>query len=166
VLIYTPLSLNPENGPYHAEWKVASGNFRLDWSEGQIYTKNPDETLIDKMVAIASQLNANVQGDDGERYTGGSEPPQEPKVTFSDRIAGWLSRIRPQKQINIEHEPLSFDVGDKVKDIFGNIHTVIEINPNANHGMGAIRTRRDDGTKHSRALVARGFEPIDKRKAA
>ena len=40
----------------------------LDWFQGEIFTKNPDQILIDKMVKIAHNLNAVVQGDDGELY--------------------------------------------------------------------------------------------------
>jgi hypothetical protein len=40
----------------------------LDWFEGNIYTKNPDEPILGKMLQIASALGAKVQGDDGEFY--------------------------------------------------------------------------------------------------
>src|SRR5262245_30471690 len=40
----------------------------LIWRNGGIETKNPDEWLIAKMLLIASELNARVQGDDGELY--------------------------------------------------------------------------------------------------
>jgi hypothetical protein len=43
----------------------------LDWFKGNIYSKSPDDAIIDKMVAIAKELGATVQGDDGEIYTGG-----------------------------------------------------------------------------------------------
>lgn len=156
------LTLKLENGPYFVEWTKSSDNSWLDWLDGQIYAKNPSEKLIDKMVSIAEQLSASVQGDDGERYIGGSEPAQELRVTFADRIALWISRLRLQKKMKIEHEPLPFGVGDKVCDIFGNVHTVIEIDPKANHSMGAIRTRRSDGTSHTHALIAHGFQALEK----
>jgi hypothetical protein len=64
------LQLKTENGPYFAEWsgKSALQEPWLDWSHGQIQTKNPDDALIDKMVSIANKLHAVVQGDDGEIY--------------------------------------------------------------------------------------------------
>jgi hypothetical protein len=40
----------------------------LEWFEGDIYTKNPDEAILGKMLQIASALGARVQGDDGEIY--------------------------------------------------------------------------------------------------
>jgi hypothetical protein len=64
------LQLKPENGPYFAVWSGKSTLQEpwLDWSRGQIQTKNPDDALIDKMVSIAGKLHAVVQGDDGEIY--------------------------------------------------------------------------------------------------
>ncbi|MUN38205.1 hypothetical protein [Actinomadura litoris] len=40
----------------------------LDWSNGRIDVKNPDDLLVEKMRQIARRLNARVQGDDGEYY--------------------------------------------------------------------------------------------------
>ncbi|MEM6757096.1 MAG: hypothetical protein AAF586_08010 [Planctomycetota bacterium] len=67
------LDLAGYNGLYFAIW---SGECEyeepwFDWSEGVISTKNPDDAILDKAVDIAKQLNAKVQGDDGEVYLGG-----------------------------------------------------------------------------------------------
>lgn len=40
----------------------------LEWFEGSIDTKNPDEAILAKMLQIAAALNAKVQGDDGDVY--------------------------------------------------------------------------------------------------
>ena len=40
----------------------------LDCVRGNIYTKNPDEPILAKMLQIAVALGARVQGDDGEFY--------------------------------------------------------------------------------------------------
>jgi len=40
----------------------------LDWCEGSIETKSPDEAILAKMLQIAAALKAKVQGDDGEVY--------------------------------------------------------------------------------------------------
>jgi hypothetical protein len=40
----------------------------LDWYEGNIETKNPDEAILAKLLQIAAALKAKVQGDDGEVY--------------------------------------------------------------------------------------------------
>jgi hypothetical protein len=39
------------------------------WDRDQILCKNPDETHIAKMIAMADLLKAKVVGDDGEQYT-------------------------------------------------------------------------------------------------
>lgn len=64
------LSLYSQNGSYFAIWKLEGSQkgYLLDWFQGEIFTKNPDQILIDKMVKIAHNLNAVVQGDDGELY--------------------------------------------------------------------------------------------------
>jgi len=38
------------------------------WRAGDIAVKNPDETIIAKMHAVATALGARVQGDEGEFY--------------------------------------------------------------------------------------------------
>jgi hypothetical protein len=40
----------------------------FDYREGRVVVKNPDDQILGKMVEIARDLDANVQGDDGERY--------------------------------------------------------------------------------------------------
>lgn len=56
--------------PGYCKWKNHPTGFEpyfLYW-RGSIDEKNPDEFTIRKMIAIANQLNAYVQGDDGEIY--------------------------------------------------------------------------------------------------
>ncbi|MET7451299.1 hypothetical protein ABZT03_05240 [Streptomyces sp. NPDC005574] len=40
----------------------------LDWRNGRVVVKNPDEILIRKMLEIAATPGARGQGDDGEYY--------------------------------------------------------------------------------------------------
>ena len=49
----------------------------FDYRNGVIVVKNPDETIVSKMCAIAEKIGARVQGDDGENY------PERP-VSSSD----------------------------------------------------------------------------------
>ena len=50
---------------------------------------------------------------------------------------------------------------NKVRDSFGNEHTVIAIDPKAEHGLGVIRTRRtSDASQHAHAMIAHGLEPL------
>lgn len=66
------LSLEGVNGPYFAVWTGESTypDPWFDWSGGNVYTKNPDEPMIEKMISLAQRLNGKVQGDDGEVYPG------------------------------------------------------------------------------------------------
>jgi hypothetical protein len=86
------LRLKPENSPHFAVWSRASGESWLEWSDGQIYTTNPDTVLIDKIVSIARQFDAEVQGDDGEIYQSGTELARQPKPSFGMRVTGWFAR--------------------------------------------------------------------------
>ena len=64
------LSLFPENGEAFAIWsgKASYEEPWLDWFEGNISTKGPDRAVLGKMLKIASDLGARVQGDEGELY--------------------------------------------------------------------------------------------------
>lgn len=81
------LSLWPENGLHMARWSGKSKHSEpwLDWFKGNIYSKNPDEALIEKMIHIARALDARVQGDDGEIY-------QRKQATLLDRLKDKLRR--------------------------------------------------------------------------
>ena len=52
-------------------------NVRIAWFshlEGNIYTKNPDEEILEKSLSIAQAINGKVQGDDGEVYDAKGKP--------------------------------------------------------------------------------------------
>lgn len=154
------LSLSAENGPYFAKW---SGKSKypdpwLDWRHGNIYTKNPDEALVDKMVAIARELNARVQGDDGEIYHSGHEPPVYPQSSPLERFRNWLRALRPMRPLKPVEPP--YQVGDRVVDAFHKEATVVELDPKSNHGLGRVKIRYDDGREASFMLVASGFSLV------
>jgi hypothetical protein len=56
----------------------------FDWYEGQIDVKNPDEIILALMARLATRLNANLIGEQGERFDGSGKSlgvldlPQEP----------------------------------------------------------------------------------------
>ncbi len=56
--------------PGFCEWNNHPANERpwFDFSNGSISTKNPDDATIKKMLSISKQLDARVQGDNGEFY--------------------------------------------------------------------------------------------------
>jgi hypothetical protein len=65
----------PANGEYFVEWTGPSKypDPWFDWFGGNIYTKNPDQAILGKMLQIAQSLGARVQGDDGEFYDDASQ---------------------------------------------------------------------------------------------
>ena len=154
------LSLSRDGGPYFARWSGKSklNEPWLDWRDGNIETKNPDEALIDKMVAIARELRATVQGDDGEIYRSGHEPPRHPQPSVLDRLRYKLRALLPARPLKPIDPP--FRVGDRVVDAFHQIATVIEIDPKSNHGLGKVKVRYEDGREVSSMLVAPGLSPI------
>ena len=83
------LTLVPENGAYFVRWSGPSRHAEpwLDWFAGDVYSKSPDSALLRKMVRIAEQLGARVQGDDGELYSG-DEP-------LDDALEGTASPAPP-----------------------------------------------------------------------
>jgi hypothetical protein len=116
VAIDPELCLVPENGPYFALWSGPSScaDPWLDWRGGQVFSKNPDEPLIDKMVDIARILGAKVQGDNGEVYKSGRDRPQlertSPFRNMVTRARHLLSRFFSRPRI----PPPAFQVGDRV----------------------------------------------------
>jgi len=66
--------------------------FWLCWWKGQIYAKNPDEALIEKMCKIAAFFNAKVLGDDDEEYILTADGLDS--IHSNDRIP---NRFRPKK---------------------------------------------------------------------
>ena len=60
-----------------------------------------------------------------------------------------------------------FRVGDRVRDTWGNYHTVIEVDPKAEQGLGIIRTRREsDGVELGSAMIAHGLTLVSRQDAA
>jgi hypothetical protein len=153
------LRLRPEDGPHVAIWSGPSelDDPWLDWSDGQIETKNPDPALIDKMVTIARAFGATVQGDDGEIYDSGASPGRQPRRSVAERVGAWFARLRSRPLAPAVQTPLPFAVGDRVRDPWGNAHTVIRIDPAAEHGLGMIWTRRDDGNELGFMMIAHGL---------
>jgi len=76
------LAIDDQNGPLFAVWGPTSPNYSpwLDWSEGNIYTKNPSRKALAKMLHIADLLGATVQGDEGEIYVSLDDYPESVDV--------------------------------------------------------------------------------------
>ena len=137
----------------------------LWWRDGTIYTKNPDDATVRKLVAIAGRFGATVQGDDGEIYRGDGtsirpEPstPQPAQPGFPARVASWFRNRRDAGELQ-EAAP-TFQAGQRVKNRWGELGTVVSVDPTANGGLGNIRVRLDDGREQSLAYVASGLERV------
>lgn len=100
------LAINNRNGPYFAELDSPNADDRrwLDWSEGNIFTRHPDRETLAKMLQVAGQLGASIQGDDGEPYedvdslsepeiatvSGDREPVGIPEFLKRETSRNWL----------------------------------------------------------------------------
>ena len=78
----TELALAGANGDYFTLWHGGSRypDAWFNWAGGNIETKNPDAPMIQKMIQIGEQLNARLQGDDGEVYLSGGKIERDGKV--------------------------------------------------------------------------------------
>jgi hypothetical protein len=128
----------------------------LRWDDGNVSTKNPDEALVAKMVAIAERLQAHVQGDDGEVYPLDPDMIRAPRPgSFHHRLLGWLDRVR--RRPTSPGPALPFGVGARVRDVWGQEAVVLAIDASAEHGLGAIRVRYEDGRELTYSASAHPF---------
>jgi hypothetical protein len=75
----TQLAQDPHNaGPENTIVVTHPQKWPLWWSGGEIYTKNPDDVVIAKIVRIAAALGARVLGDNDEIY--GTDPSDPSRV--------------------------------------------------------------------------------------
>lgn len=95
------LTLDINNGPYFANWSGSSiyESPWFDWYEGDIYTKHPDQAMLEKMLQIANKLGATVQGDDGEHYKQIEDLPEfSPTNLLEQTKVGWWQKYPPYKR--------------------------------------------------------------------
>lgn len=87
-------SFDHTNGHYFAVWKQDhQPEYWLDWFEGNIYTKNPDDVFISKMIEIAKYFGAAVQGDDGELYDGNGAQKEEVVTPTKEKRRLWIDKL-------------------------------------------------------------------------
>lgn len=160
-------SWSDESGPAisEQEWLAhARGDADLEalvCSGGNVDAKYPDAALLAKMVAAAAALGATVQGDDGETYdlSGSATPAPQPGVMA--RIAGWFTNRLSSGAAPLEEAALPFKVGDRVRDAWGNVGRVTAIDLRADHGLGRITVRLEDGRISHSVAAAHGLEAAD-----
>ncbi len=168
------LRLVEANGPYFAVWRSPATGAEddwLDWFEGNVYSKNPCDALIDKMVQIAGRHGAKVQGEEGEVYTGGGRggvaPPAPPPRARS--ATPWWKRLfgggapppQPAPASPSPPETPAFRVGERVRAVWGAEGTVTAVDPQAEHGLGIVTVRFDHGAEARLSLIASGLERFE-----
>lgn len=67
------LTADPVHGPFAVRFR---GSAWFDWFEGNVFTTDPERSTVTKMLLLASQLGAIVQGDDGEIYDSAQQWPR------------------------------------------------------------------------------------------
>ena len=146
------MKLSSKDGRYWAAWSGSSALPQpwLDWEDGTIYTKNPDEALVRKMCMIARALSARVQGDDGEFYGDDGNPLPAPKASLGQRIIDAFRR--PTAPPPRPAPPPDFAVGDRIQDVWGRDAIISAIDLHANHGLGSVSIRYQDGREVTFAL--------------
>jgi hypothetical protein len=154
------LTLAPHHGPWVAVWHGPSTLDApwMDWSGGNISTKNPDRALIAKMVQLARQLDATVQGDDGETYGSDIAAPRPYRLSIRERlrsVADLFRRSRPRARA--PSPTLPFAPGDRVRDARGREGVVLTIDRSADHALGTVRVRFDDGRELGFSAIAHGL---------
>lgn len=78
---------------------------------GEIYTKNPDDLLIEKMVEIAKRLKARVLGDDDEEY-----PVRIDSIAKIKVEARWVSDVLTEHGFWMDYSPGSLWELDRFLD--------------------------------------------------
>lgn len=156
--LYT--SVGAEHEGLVASYRSYEGALR--WDDGEVIAKNPEITLVVKMVAIAERLGARVQGDDDEIYQSDGTPVDDaqsdsgPSTGASANLTDSFATRRDNEARPTESP--SFHVGSRVRDSRGRRGSVTAIDRQAAHGLGRLTVLFDDGKELSFALVAPGVE--------
>lgn len=156
------LRMDDSLGDHFAVWSGPSAHELpwLTWANGNIDSKNPDQPLIRKMVAVAAALGASVQGDDGERYDQSAAPEPRPSPGLLERAKAFWSEVTARPLSPLDPSELPFKVGDRVRDVFGNEATVTAIDLRAEQGVGVITVKYEDGRIVQSTAVAHGFDRV------
>src|SRR5947209_2956354 len=94
------------------------------WYAGDISVKNPDPALIAKMVRLAGQLEARVQGDDGEIYGEDGSPIESPPIALPSPRPSIFNRLMSVLRRRKTSLATSFRVGQRVRDVYGRFGTI------------------------------------------
>ena len=153
------LRLDTSAGPHVARWSGPSTlpDPWLDWSGGNVFSKNPDPPLLAKMIEVARALDASVQGDDGERYPStesGNESPAPPSLV--ERLRAWWNRRAGAGRA----VPAPCPVGTRVRCPLRGPGVVTRIDRRGGGVLDTLTVRFDDGSEHERSLMAHGLDVL------
>ena len=155
-----PADVAPADPQMWATFEKYEGAFY--WNRGEITSKDPERSVIVKMVALAHALGAQVQGDDGEVYgdDGAAKPeergPSAKEPGILKRISSWYRRCRSARQLRAAAP--KFQLGARVRNPWGVRGTVIEIDMKAEGGLGVLVVRTDSGAEDRSAYIASAWE--------
>lgn len=159
------LRMDASLGEHTALWSGSSEHESpwIAWNEGNLESKYPDPLLVKKMAAIAEALGARLKGEESETYDEHAQPQVPPPPTRSQKIGTWWRNLfaRPITPLNESEVP--FKVGDRVREIFGSKRqgTVTRIDLRAEHGLGLVTVKYDDGREISSAAGQPGLEKCE-----
>lgn len=131
----------------------------FEYAGGQVVIKNPDEPTVAKALAVARRLDAWVQGDDGETYEAASPAPRVATLSLAQRWTSWRETWRTPSPAAPVAPP--FTAGDRVRDPWQGEGAVLSVDVAANHGLGLVRVRWDDGREVAYTAVAHGLKRVE-----
>jgi hypothetical protein len=79
---------------------------------------------------------------------------------FRRLFGGDKQELQPYNGGN-DAKQLDFCVGDRVMDPWDSKGTIIAIDPEAEHGIGVIKVRMDDGREKNLGLIASGLKKME-----
>lgn len=156
------LRWEPELGEHFAVWREgpAASESWIAWDNGNLESKHPDAAMIRKMSTFAGLLGARLVGEEGESYDSEGSELSRPGHEAAKPVLGLWGRIRVLFRRPVAPDP-GIPVGSRVRDALGRVGTVTSVDLRAEHGLGAITVRYDDGRTGSFAAMAHGLTVQD-----
>lgn len=79
----------------------AEGGLQLWFQDGELWTKNPDDAALERMLALAAALGARVRGDEGETYRSLDDTYAHPDDEDDRRAAAAATQAWKRKERRI-----------------------------------------------------------------
>ena len=151
--------------PDYARWAGPSSVDApwIDWASGNLFSTDPDHSVMRKLIEIAGLLGGRVEGEEGEPYSVERgrivrEDPAavDPNASFAPPLEEALERRQAGRSPGIQ---VPFVVGQRVETRWGRPATIVSIDPEADEGMGHIELKYGDGRIATTSCVAHGLRP-------